>query len=270
MLFGRFLKRLTGSLQIKWRVLLLELFIVFIGVYLAFILNNYQESQRIKVEGEKIWSSLKLELEGIRLAFPGWAYFQEKQNEKWDSLFQIKEVDQFFTWRYIQPQYDFTTLEYAIATRESKIVDFDLYHNLTKLYQTVQQLEHIENLMTEIGLRYKNIPPSMPTDSQEYHQLSAENLLNFYRFIDFSKMRASNLKRIVDLSNDLLLIINKKLGKKQQVRLEKNYIQKQIVAKFSKAPADLIKKEIQASFPHFTESEILSIYEAAKKEIDKK
>ena len=63
MFLTKFFKRLSGVIEIKWQFVVVELFIVFIGVYLAFSLNNHQQEQYVKKEGEKVWSSLKLELE---------------------------------------------------------------------------------------------------------------------------------------------------------------------------------------------------------------
>ena len=92
MFLSKFLTRLTGALGIKWQLVVVELIIVFVGVYLAFFLNSLQEEKYIQQESEKIWSSLKIELEGIRLAFLVWADNQEEQNMVWDSLFSKEEI----------------------------------------------------------------------------------------------------------------------------------------------------------------------------------
>lgn len=272
MLFSRFLKRLTGSLKIKWQVLFLELFIVFIGVYLAFLLNNYQENQKIRKEGEKIWSTLKIELEDIRLSFPQFAHSQKVQNEKWDSLFSAQEVGQIYTWRFIQPQYDFATIQYAIDTRESKIIDFDLYNSLTKLYLDIQKLEHTETLMTNTSLNYKNIHSSLPKNSKEFLMMTAENRITFYRFIDFAKIRAEILERIGEISKDILIIINQKLGKTKQIQLEKNYIRQRMVKVLNERPKEVIIQKIQKAFPSINTNEIAALYETAisQKEVNLK
>lgn len=267
MFLSKFLTRVTNALGIKWQLVLVELIIVFTGVYLAFFLNSMQEDKYIQQESEKIWSSLKIELEGIRLAFPVWAEHQTEQNVEWDSLFAIEEIGNFYTWRYIQPQYDFTTIQYAIDSREGSIVDFDMYKRLTVLYQNIQQLEHSERLMTEVGLRYKNIPSGMDKN-QEYWVLFGENKFLFYKFLDFSKMRAGILMRITKLSAELLDIINQKLGSERQKKLEKEFIQQQIVAVGVNATKEVLQTRIKENFPYLSDADIDEIYLLAQEELE--
>ena len=269
MLLSKFLSRLTSTLGIKWQLIVVELIIVFVGVYLAFFLNSLQEEKYIQQESEKIWSSLKIELEGIRLAFPVWAENQEEQNMKWDSLFSNEEIGDFYTWRYIQPQYDFTTIQYAIDSREGSIVDFDMYKKLTALYQSIQQLEHSENLMTEVGLRYKNIPRGMDKKNLDYMLLFGENKFLFYKFLDFSRIRVGGLRRIAKLSEDLLKIINQKLSEERQKASEKEFIQQQIVTVGKNAPKEVLQNRIRENFPNLSERDIEEIYLLAQEELQK-
>jgi len=157
-------RRLANS----WKTLLLELVVVFVGVYLAFMLNNYSENQKISNEKDKIMISLKQELDQIGLTFGGMGAFQKGKVEAWDSLMQAGEVANFFSWRYIQPQYNYAVLEYAINTHDARIVDFDLYEKLVKIHREIKKLEFTENLMTEWGDKFKNMPQGVDTTSFEY------------------------------------------------------------------------------------------------------
>ncbi len=267
MFLTKFFKRLSGTIEIKWQLVVVELCIVFFGVYLAFLLNSHQQEQYVKQEGEKVWSSLKLELEAIRFSFPIWVEYQKSQNEKWDSLFANQEVGKFYTWRYIQPQYDFTTIEYALSTRESSIVDFDMYKKLTELNQNIQMLRHSEELMTETGFKYKNIHSKLPKTSKEYLQLTADNRLYFFKFIDFSKIRVNIMNRIVLSVIDQLEIIDEKLGPEKSLELEKSFIQKQIIVLADNATPEEILARIKEVFPDLSDQQIKNIYDAAHKEI---
>ena len=53
---------MKSRLKINWQTLLVELLVVFIGVYLAFLLNNFQENQKAKNEEHKVMTSLKKSL----------------------------------------------------------------------------------------------------------------------------------------------------------------------------------------------------------------
>ena len=141
-----------------------------------------------------------------------------------------------------------------------------MYKRLTTLYQSIQQLEHSENLMTEMGLRYKNIPKSMDKN-QDYWILFGENKLLFYKFIDFSKMRTGNLRRIAKLSEDLLIIINQKLGVERQKILEKEFVQQQIVTVGADAPKEVLEARIKENFPNLSDTDIDEIYLLAQEEL---
>ena len=92
----------------------LELLVVFIGVYLAFVFQNISLSKGIAKEQEKVFVSLKKELDYFRIMLPEYADFQAKIIEEWDSLLNLKQIPTFYGWRYIEPQYNFKVIEYAV------------------------------------------------------------------------------------------------------------------------------------------------------------
>ncbi|MEL7118970.1 MAG: hypothetical protein AAFO07_06000, partial [Bacteroidota bacterium] len=152
------LQRISQFLtQRRFQAILLELVIVFIGVYLAFLLNSYQENQKSQKEADKILSTLKIELEYFRIQFPGRATYQYDERMKWDSLAKEDSYIQFYNWRYVQPQYDYSILEYALNTQENSIVDFELYTSLSQLFERIKQLENMEITITNIGLEYRDV-----------------------------------------------------------------------------------------------------------------
>lgn len=253
-LFKKFFKRIQ---QFKWNIILLELFIVFVGVYLAFLLNNYQENQRIGREADKIYTSLKVELERIRIDFPGQAAYQRSVNMEWDSLWENEIYGSFYEWRYIQPQYDFTTLEYALRAQESSIVDFELYESLTKLYRHVKQLEHIELLITDLGLRYRNVPADSRMNEDELATRHADNRMSFYKFRDLAQLRAGALDRMAGLAESGLAIINAKLGNKKRKQIEKRLLAEHLhrLVPQRDIPAEAIVQEVVKLFPALTPKE---------------
>ncbi|PHN03195.1 hypothetical protein [Flavilitoribacter nigricans] len=257
-------KRLFNRIrQINWNMILLELFIVFVGVYLAFLLGNYQEKKRIASEAEKIYTSLKVELEGIRFNFPQRAAYQRSRNVEWDSLWDQGGYAPLYQWRYIQPQYDFTTIEYALKAQGSTIVNFELYESLTELYQGIKRLEHQELLLTDIGMEYRNVPAdsNMPTD--ELAIRNADNRLLFYKFIDLSKLRAEVLGELVTHANNSLQIIDNRLGKDDRRRIEMDLIRENLPRLIAgrDLPEAMIKKQIEQQFPSLRERDIRQLME---------
>ncbi|GAB5524073.1 MAG: hypothetical protein Roseis2KO_19450 [Roseivirga sp.] len=238
----------------KW--VLLELLIVFVGVYLAFVLQAYSETQKNKKEQEKVLVSLKLELEAFRISFPGFADFHQNVVDDWDSLFAAKKVGNFFSWRYLEPQYNFSVLEYALNTQGSEIISFELFESLSELYQDIKRLEHAERLITEMGHYYKIMPAGVGEDDLEGRKISAENRLYFYKVIGYSKDRIGILKRVASLSVDILEILNNQLGTERARAVNLEFIRKY----HDRVPDKEYLREFRDQyFPDITEEELMQI-----------
>ena len=199
---------------------------IFVGVYLAFLFQNYSEQKKIDREKDKVLMSLKLELEIFRTSFPEFSAFQKAQNEKWDSLFNARETADFYTWRYLEPQYNFQVIEYALNQKGTDIVSFELYEELSALYSNIKRLEHAERLMTEHGQKYRNISNAWNEDSWVYKERQADNRFNFYKFRIAGYDRAFVLERIAKDSERILQEINRELGSENTRAAEINLMHK--------------------------------------------
>lgn len=181
---------------------ILDLIIVITGVSVAFVLNGWSENTKEAAEREKVMRSLQLEISEIVRYFPSMVIYQEKKSKTWDSLHNLGIVAEFNQYYYLQPQYNYSVIEYAIATRNSDIVDFRLHEQLLKLYKRIKMLEQAEVHMTNIALQYLAI------NSRESQSL--QNLFLFERFIGFSKNRSGIMKDINELAEETQKMIKLK------------------------------------------------------------
>ncbi len=220
-MFGKLFKNSKNA-----RFLFLELLMIFIGVYLAFLFQNYSEQRKIDKEKEKVLMSLKLELEIFRTSFPDFANFQNEKNQEWDSLFRVRETADFYTWRYLEPQYNFQVIEYALDQKGTDIVSFEIYEELSALYSNIKRLEHAERLMTEHGQKYRNILNGWDENSWAAKERKADNRLNFFKFRVAGYDRSFILERIAKDSERLLVEINQELGDKNTRIAEINLLHK--------------------------------------------
>lgn len=204
------------------RWLMLELLVVFIGVYLAFLFTSYTEQQKVKAEREKVLSSLKKETEEFRVSFPDIAEFQQDKLAEWDSIYLVGGVEEYYGWSYIQPQYNFQVIEYALNLQGTEILDFELYEALLKLYQRIKQLEDAERLMTEMATKYVVIPADLPKSSDIYKSLYGQNRFHFWKFTRFGYNRAGILLGVADLASEVVKMIDARLdmARQQQIAVE--------------------------------------------------
>ena len=253
MLFGKLFKNSKNA-----RFLFLELLMIFVGVYLAFLFQNYSEQKKVDKEKEKVLMSLKLELENFRTSFPRFANFQKEKNAEWDSIFDARETANFYTWRYLEPQYNFQVIEYALDQERTEVVNFELYDRLAKLYSSIKRLEHAERMMTEHGQRYRNVFDSWSKESAEYKARTADNRFNFYKFLVAATDRAENLERIAKTSGDILGYINTELGPEKTREAEINLLYSYLEARVDR---DLIKEVFTEYFPAYTIEEFEQLVE---------
>ena len=109
---------------------MLELAIVFVGVYLAFVLQDFSEDLQEAREQDKIYRALKYELEGFRFLMPGQAAYATGVRNQMQTGLDNGRITDFSEWRFIAPQYDYQIIEYAINVQNSEIVDFALFERL--------------------------------------------------------------------------------------------------------------------------------------------
>ena len=240
----------------KW--IILELFIVFIVVYMAFLFQQYSENQKLNKEKEKVLMSLKAELDDFRSSFPRFARFQEEKNKEWDSLFSAQEVGDFYDWRYLEPQYNYKIIEYALNQEGTEIVSFELYDELSKLHSFIKRLEHAERMMTEHGQRYRNLSKSWGEDSEEYRARNADNHFNFFKFRTAARDRSGNMFSIAKMSEEIVKMVNEELGPEKtheaeismlhnylEVRLDREFIKEVFLEYFSQYSEEELQKFIE-------------------------
>lgn len=179
--------------------------IVITGVSVAFLLNNYNERKKENAERQKVLTSLERELVEITSIFPSMADYQKTKIVTWDSLLALQAIDDFYRYRYVQPQYNFSIIEYAIETRNSNVVDFELHERLLKLYKAIRMLEQSEVHMTDLALQYQAPEPERPK------LVAAQNLFLFDRFRVFAKSREHGLREVHTIASEMLPLLQAKI-----------------------------------------------------------
>lgn len=244
----------------KWVWVFVDLLVVIIGVYIAFLIQSSAEADKDKKEQEKVFTALKYELEHFRLQMPGMAGYASSLVEKHLVTIKSGDYSNFSDWRFIQPQYSYQIIEYAISIQNTEIVNFELYDALQELFVEIKKLEHAESLIMETSLLYQTIPEGLSKSEPLYQMIWANNYDNFGRFITFMNDRARVLQAVADASQAGLPIINEKLGSKKAKEIEREFIL---------SNADKVQNEDQAVvfvkqiFPDFTEKEVRELYRQA-------
>ncbi|WP_425392762.1 hypothetical protein [Ekhidna sp.] len=250
----------SKSTRGKWVWAFVDLLVVIIGVYIAFLIQSSAADKKDQKEQEKVFTALKFELEEFRLQMPGMSSYVDGKVEEYLATQRSGNYSNFTDWRFIQPQYSYQIIEYAISIQNSEIVDFELYDALQKLYKEIKKLEHTESLIMEVSMRYQSIPNGLSKSDPLYQLTWANNFDNFQRFITFMNDRARILQAVADESRSALPIINEKLGPEKTKEIETQFILSNAKRVENEDQAVAFAKMI---FPNFTEEEVRQLYKQA-------
>ncbi len=243
--------------KVRW--LALELLVVFIGVYLAFLFQSYTEQRKNESEREKVLVSLKKEVEKFRISSPLNATGQRNQLGKWREAFKKGEIVKFDNWRFLEPQYNFQVIEYAINLQGTEIIEFELYESISELYRQIKQLEHAERRMTERSDQYNPIPEGLSQKSENYQVLTTQNMFHFQKFIGAADDRVNNLDEVAAIASDIVDMINERLSIAQQHKIafdimneffvpvegDTVFLKELFMEKFEDIPVDAIDTELR-------------------------
>ncbi|NVK28011.1 MAG: hypothetical protein HWE14_08205 [Flavobacteriia bacterium] len=248
--------RWMRKMKLPIRGLFLELLVVFLGVYLAFYLSNYSEQEKNEAQQVKIMSSLKIELEGMRFRFPGYSGYQKNKVAEWKEALSENRVIDYYNYQFIQPQYDYHALEYALQTRETEVVPFDVFQSLLAIQRNVERLREAEDRMTEVSLLHRNLPSEYELSENEQLSRFADNLFHFSKFIRFAETRAQALEQLSALALEALDFINKELPEQVRHDIEIELIQDYMGSLNQIPPMEFALPQISKFFPEIPEGEI--------------
>ncbi|WP_370090031.1 hypothetical protein [Ekhidna sp.] len=261
-----FLRKLFKA-ENKFTWVLVDLLIVIIGVYCAFLIQSYAEQEKNEKEKDRVITALKYELEAFRFQMTEFSLGMISYAQELSSTLKEGDYANFSDFRFIEPQYDYQTIQYSLSLQNPEIVDFELYNTLQSLFVEIKKMEHVERLITETSRRYHTLPSNLSKQSPEYKLAWADNYDNFNRFVTLINDRGNIAKRIAIASENALPLINDRLGEKKAKAVEKDLITQNLDKVKSEDEAVFLAKKL---FPDFSEEEIRQLYRKANEESSSK
>ncbi|WP_462247643.1 hypothetical protein [Ekhidna sp.] len=231
------------------------------GVYCAFLIQQYAAKEKTLKEKEKITSAIKYELEFFRVVMPGRASYSNTQASKWREIYNEGRYIDFSGWRFIEPQYNYQVIQHAFSIQDTDIISFELNKSLHQVYQQAKRVEHIERIMTQLGFRYQSIPGDANSDAIDYQIIWNRNYDDFRRLYRAMMERSEDLSFLAQEAASSLDIVNAELKPSSKKQIEEDLIIEYV--------DDLVTNEEQAvvavgqAFPDFTEEEIRIMYRKA-------
>lgn len=168
----------------------LELVIVFVGVYLAFVLAEYREERRLDDRRDRVIALLQDGASQFEGLFTGFAQFHEGHNAEVRAVLERGEVPDFGDQLYVAPQYPIDVIAYVLTNESFDVFDLDLYLPLTQYANGIKRLMSIEAELTDLADRYI---PLGPDDDAALRREQRQLALRYYRYLEARRRTAADL-----------------------------------------------------------------------------
>ncbi len=173
--------------------LLLELVIVFVGVYLAFLFSSHREQQRTDAELDRVLALMQVGLDRYEELFEGFALRHETKNAEFLAQLENNEIPVFYETYYASPQYPVDVINFVLTREGYDVFSLDFYVPLTSFAHAIQRIMYVEDKLVQLGERYRILPNR---DAPAYATAFNEQLIlarQYYRYLEMRRTIARDL-----------------------------------------------------------------------------
>lgn len=175
--------------------LFLELIIVFLGVYLAFLFTSYNEKQRTQAEIERVAALMEVGLDRYEELFAGFAQRHAIKNEEFRQQLANNQIPVFYETYYASPQYPVDVINFVLTREGYDVFSLDFYLPLTSFAHAIQRIMYAEEKLVQLGERYRRLPSP---ESATYQQVFNEQYIlaqQYYRYLEMRRTIAEDLSQ---------------------------------------------------------------------------
>lgn len=188
------MRRLTkNNKSISFAGLFLELVIVFSGVYLAFLLSNYQKDKQIAQEGERVIALVQVGIGQYQELFEGFALYHERVNTQFRTELENNTIPDFSRTFYPAPAYPIDVINFILTKESYEIFTLDVYVPLIEFANAVQQLMYVEEKLVMLSEKYEPIPSS---NSQDYDRITNQQRHYAVLYLEYMEIRKNIATRL--------------------------------------------------------------------------
>ncbi|MEM8487022.1 MAG: hypothetical protein AAF564_15830 [Bacteroidota bacterium] len=173
--------------------LFLELIIVFLGVYLAFLFTSYKEQQRTDAEIERIAALMQVGLDRYEQLFEGFAQRHAIGNEEFRLQLENNEIPVFYETYFASPQYPVDVINFVLTREGYDVFSLDFYVPLTSFAHAIQRIMYVEEKLVQLGERYRRLPPSGAVTYQRVYNEQYILAQQYYRYLEMRKNMSADL-----------------------------------------------------------------------------
>ena len=184
--------------------LIVELAIVFIGVYLAFLLSNHQESANLAEARQRALALSNIGIERYEKLFSEFVAGHETNNLAFRKSLEQGEIPYFGDVTFPAPQYPIDVIKFIMTGENYELFEIGLYIPLTGYVNGMERLMYVEEKLVELSEAYRPLPP---TSHPEYDYLYAIEFQKAQRYLKYLEIRKRTCMELVERSKELATLI---------------------------------------------------------------
>lgn len=199
------LRKLSSSFRtINPTQLVLELIIVFLGVYLAFLLSSYRVESKISQDRDKVIELLELGIDRYHELFEQFVLGHQNRNQAFKESLERNEIPDFSLVTFPAPQYPIDAITFIVTDKSYDLFQVGLYVPLTAYLNAFERLMYIEEKLVQLSESYQPLPPESHPD---YSHLRSAQLLDAKRYLRYLELRKNTCEELVSQSKELKSLI---------------------------------------------------------------
>ena len=169
--------------------------IVFLGVYLAFLLSNYQENRKIERESARVVTLMQVGLDHYEGLFEGFALRHETENAAFRDELNNGRIPAFWDQSFFPaPQYPIDVINFVLTKESYKVFAIEVYLPLTRFSNAMQRVMYVEEKLVRLGERYEPLPDQR---DPEYERIAKQQRILAEQYWRYLEIRKSISKEIV-------------------------------------------------------------------------
>lgn len=180
-----------------------ELLIVFIGVYLAFLLAQFDQGRRMDERRDRVLGLLKEGVVYYEELFSGFVLYHDSHNASFREDLDKGVIQDYADQTYVAPQYPIEVVNYLITSESFDVFDAELYLPLTSYANALERIMYVEEKLTELAEGFN--PAAASSDDPVLRESQLQNAARYLRYMDLRRSISGELAR---KSSELLALID--------------------------------------------------------------
>lgn len=221
-MFKRRLQNKSWWSKTKWFAA--EIFVVFIGVYLAFLLEGYRTERQNEQKRQQIYSSLYTMFEGFSTDMAQSKSFEKNYSTPFLEAYENGEMPRLKPLPFWGSGFSAETWSAMLQAGGIDLLDVNFILQIEFFFSNIRYLDKRLNNVNNLYNRY--LLPDMNSNISTFYDTETNKIRPRYTwYIDFLNFFPAYMNNLEESSNEILSQLETKMDKQQIEALQENPVQ---------------------------------------------